>query len=91
MSKVLALEYLNLHREHCITTVQGGENNDKVALKELTKAIEWVEKQGQSLPIDNVVGRSEQLKAFNEVFQLAWELVRDDSDYARLLKIKESL
>jgi len=42
-----------------------------------------------SIPV--VLGRSEQLEAFDEVFQLAWELVQEESDYTRLLKIKESL
>lgn len=42
------------------------------------------------LTIPDVVRQSEQLKAFDEVFQIAWELAQEESDYSRLLKIKKS-
>ena len=45
MSKLLALEYLNLHKEHCETTVLYGDDADRTTLNELKEAIEWVKKQ----------------------------------------------
>ena len=71
-------------------------NNNKLYTKdEVFELSELIEEYHQAklklLGMGDVVGRSEQLKAFNEVFQIAWELVQDESDYTRLLKIKESL
>ena len=41
--------------------------------------------------IENNVCERELLNAFDSVFQMAWELVKDDDDYKRLLKIKKSI
>ena len=43
--KELTLEYLELHKEHCKTTVEGGDDTDLETLIELQQAIEWVKKQ----------------------------------------------
>lgn len=41
--KLLALEYLKLHYEHCKTTVICGDDTDKTSMLELEEAIKWVE------------------------------------------------
>lgn len=46
-------------------------------------------KQGQSLPIDDVVGQSEQLKAFDELFDYAWNLAQHSEELAKLNEIRE--
>lgn len=52
MSKELTLEYLKLHQEHCKTTVASGDHTDQTSLEEITKAIEWVEKQNQWISVE---------------------------------------
>lgn len=63
-------------QDECIGFIDGVE-----------KALDVVNKK---FDLAFVSGRSEQLKAFDEVFQIAWELVQNNSDYDKLLKIRDS-
>lgn len=63
-------------QDECIGFIDGVE-----------KALDVVNKK---FDLAFVSGRSEQLKAFDEVFQIAWELVQNKSDYDKLLKIRDS-
>ena len=66
------------------------ENGIETDVIKISVRLIQIKDQALQLQQTGVSGQSEQLKAFDELFQFAWQLVQNDSDYSSLLKIRDS-